>query len=105
MRVYFMLYIEDTDHKSDGRVELFLNDKAAQSAMEAAYARTLHALRFNTDSHSRDHYCKCQKSFAIIADGENCYSWSIGQRKFAGAADCLAARNALETVNAYPTRR
>ncbi len=93
MRVYFLLYIEDTDRKSDGRVELFLNDKAAQTAMEAAYAKTLHALRFNKDRRGRDRYCKCQKSFAIIADGENCYSWSIGQRKFAGAADCLAAYN------------
>ncbi len=105
MGVYFLLYIEDTDNKSDGRVDLFLNDEAAQSAMEADYARTLQALRFNTDSYSGDHYCKCQKSFAIIADGENFYSWSIGRRKHAGAADCLAASGGAETVNAYPSRR
>jgi len=105
MRVCFLLYIEDTDSKSDGRVDLFLNNEAAQSAMEAAYTRTLQTLRFNTESHSGDHYCKCKKSFAIIADGENFYSWSIGQRKFAGAADCLAARNVLETLNVYPNRQ
>ncbi len=104
MRVYFLLYIEDTDSKSDGRVDLFLNDKTAQSAMEAAYARTLQTLRFNTGSRSRNHYCKCQKSFAIIADGENVYSWSIGQRKYAGAADCFAARGASESMNAYTNR-
>jgi len=105
MGVYFLLYIEDTDTKSDGRVDLFLNDEAAQSAMETAYARTLQALRFNTDSHSGDHYCKCQKSFAIIADGENFYSWSIGQRKRAGAADCLAACSGSEILNMYPSCR
>ncbi len=93
MRVCFLLYIEDTDSKSDGRVDLFLNDEAARSAMEAAYARTLQALRFNTDNPGADHYCKCKKSFAIIADGENFYSWSIGRRKFAETADCLAARD------------
>lgn len=87
MRVYFLLYIEDTDNKSDGKVDLFLSGEAAQSAMEAAYARTLQTLRFNTDRHSGDHYCKCRRSFAIIADGENLYSWSIGRRKFAGAAE------------------
>jgi len=105
MRVCFLLYIEDTDSKSDGRVDLFLNNEAAQSAMEAAYTRTLQTLKFNTESHSGDHYCKCKKSFAIIADGENFYSWSIGQRKFAGTADCLAARNVLETLNVYPNRQ
>jgi len=105
MKVCFLLYIEDTDNKSDGRVDLFLNAEAAQSAMKAAYARTLQTLRFNTGSHSGDHYCKCKKSFAIIADGENFYSWSIGQRKFAGAADCLAAHSVLETLNAYPNHR
>ncbi len=87
MKVYFLLYIEDTNNKSDGKVDLFLNDEAAQSAMEAAYAKTLQTLRFNTDSHSGDRYCKCRRSFAIIADGENFYSWSIGQRKFTEGAE------------------
>lgn len=105
MRVYFLLYIEDTNDKGDGKVELFLNNEAAQSAMEAAYARTLQALRFDTGSRSGDHYCKCKKSYAIIADGENFYSWSIGQRKFAGTADCLAARSILEPLRGNPNRR
>ncbi len=104
MKVYFLLYIEDTDNNSDGRVDLFLNDEAAQSAMESAYARTLQTLGFKVGRRRRDRYCKCKKSFAIIADGENFYSWSIGQRKFAGAADCLAVRNGLETLNVHPNR-
>ncbi len=85
MGVYFLLYIEDIDNKSDGKVNLFLSDEAAQSAMEAAYARTLQTLRLCTDGRSGDCYCQCRESFAIIANGENFYSWSIGQRKFAGA--------------------
>jgi len=106
MTVCFLLYIEDTDSKSDGKVELFLNDEAAQSAMEAAYKETLQTLRFDADSRGGDHYCRCKKSFAIIADGENFYSWSIGQRKFSETADCFAARNILrETLNACPGRR
>ncbi len=105
MRVCFLLYIEDTDNKSGGKVDLFLNDEAVRSAMEAAYARTLQTLRFDEDTHSGDHYCKCKKSFAIIADGENFYSWSIGRRKFAGTADCLAARSVLETLHMYPNRQ
>jgi len=100
-----MLYIEDTDRKSGGKVDLFLNDEAAQSAMEAAYAKTLQALRFDAGSSSEKHYCKCKKSFAIIADGENCYSWSIGQWKFADAEGCMAARSVLDTLNVYPNRR
>lgn len=106
MTVCFLLYIEDTDSKSDGRVELFLNGEAARTAMETAYAETLRALRFDADSRSGDHYCRCKKSFAIIADGENFYSWSIGQRKFAEAADCFAVRSALRgTPCACPGRR
>ncbi len=105
MKVYFLLYIEDTNNKNDGRVDLFLNNEAAQTAMDAAYAETLKTLRFKARSRRGDRYCKCKKSFAIIADGENFYSWSIGQRKFAGTADCLAARNVLEIWNAYPSHR
>jgi len=106
MTVCFLLYIEDTDNKSDGRVELFLNGEAAQTAMETAYKETLQTLRFDADSCSGDHYCKCKKSFAIIADGENFYSWSIGQRKFSETSDCCAAHNILQgTLNPCPGRR
>lgn len=80
MNVYFLLYLEDTKAGSASRVELFLREPAAQKALKTAYAKTLQRLHFDTAVYSASHYCGCSDSTAIITDGEDNYSWSIGVR-------------------------
>ena len=80
MNVYFLLYLEDTKAGSASRVELFLRKPAAQKALKTAYTKTLWRLHFDTTIYSASHYCGCNDSTAIITDGEDNYSWSIGVR-------------------------
>ena len=80
MKIEFLLSMEDTVNGSTSRVELFSKKTAALEALNAAYAETLLRLRFDTSAYSENHYCNCNASAAIITDGEDNYSWSVGAR-------------------------
>lgn len=86
MKVYFLLYMEGTKTRCTNQIDLFLEEPAAQAALESAYAGTLQRLQFDTSAYGEDHYCGCNGSTAIITDGEDNYSWSVGVREVPKAA-------------------
>ena len=71
MKCYYLLYMEDTKTSSATRVDLFQEKSEAQKVMETAYAETILRLGFDT---------------AIIMDGEDNYSWSVGVREMLALA-------------------
>ena len=79
--MYVLLYMEDTQSRRINTVALFSEEADALAEMENAYSRTIERLKFDTGSYSADHYCGRSESFAIIADGQDNYSWSVGVRK------------------------
>lgn len=81
MKVYFLLYMEDTRTRCTNQVELFPEESAAQRALETAYTNTIQKLQFDTTTYNEEHYCGCNGSTAIITDGEDNYSWSVGVRE------------------------
>lgn len=81
MKVYFLLYMEDTKANSTNRIELFPEEPAAQAALESAYAETIQRLQFDVSAYRENHYCGCNGSTAVITDGEDNYSWSVGVRE------------------------
>ena len=81
MKCYYLLYMEDTKTSSATRVDLFQEKSEAQKAMETAYAETILRLGFDTSICNETHCCGCNRSAAIIMDGEDNYSWSVGVRE------------------------
>lgn len=87
MKIYFLLYMEDTSAGNQTHVELFLKELSAQKAMETEYAETIRRLRFDDSAYSEDHCCSCGKSTAIITNGQDNYSWSVGVREMTAPTD------------------
>ena len=81
MTVHFLLSMEDSEDHDRVEVRLFLDEAEAKDAMETAYFNTIKRLNFDTASYSERHYCSCGESFAIITEGEDNYSWSIGKQE------------------------
>lgn len=91
MTIHFLLSMKDDGTQDSVNVQLFLDRAQAKSAMEAAYSDTIKRLNFDTASYSERHYCGCGESFAIITEGEDNYSWSIGEREVACPKKPLAS--------------
>lgn len=81
MKQYFLLYMEDTDSKSSNMVQWFSEELDAQKTLKDAYVETIQRLQFDTAVCTETHYCGCSGSTAIITDGEDNYSWSVGMRE------------------------
>ena len=81
MSVYFLLCMEDGESAGHAKVELFPDKELARQRMEAVYTETIQRLNFDTAAFTEQHYCGCNAFCAIIVDGEEQYSWSIGKRE------------------------
>lgn len=81
MTVHFLLSMEDSATRDSVEVRLFSDKAEAKIAMETAYFDTIKRLNFDTTTHSERHYCGCGEFFAVITEGEDNYSWSIGKQE------------------------
>lgn len=77
MKVYILIYKEDTDGCYETRVSPYSSEGPAREEMEAAYAEKLQEIHFDTSVQNVCHSCCCTKRSASIEDEMDFYSWSI----------------------------
>ena len=77
MKVYILIYKEDTDGCYETKVSPYSSEDPAREEMESAYAEKLQEISFDVSEQSDDHRCICTKRSAGIEDGMDYYSWTI----------------------------
>lgn len=77
MKVYILIYKEDTDGCYETRVSPYSSESPAREEMEIAYAEKLQEIHFDVSVQNGFHSCRCTKQSASIEDETDCYSWHI----------------------------
>lgn len=77
MKIYILIYKEDTDDRYETVVSPYSAEDPAIEEMEAAYAEKLQELHFDVSVQNDDHRCFCEKCCARIESGMDYYSWVI----------------------------
>ncbi len=84
MKVYILIYKEDTDGCYEIRVSPYSSEGPAREEMETAYAKKLQEISFDMSEQSDDHCCNCTNRSAYIEDGTDYYSWTIEEHDLQG---------------------
>ena len=81
MKIYCLLFIENSHAGHLFAVDPFLNHESALAAMRADYERKLAALPFDVSLQTEWHRCSCEKNLASIIDGTGTYIWCVQERE------------------------
>ena len=81
MKIYCLLFCENSHAGHLTAADPFLYHESAQAAMKAAYERKLATLPFDVSLQTEWHRCSCEKNLASILDGAGTYTWCIQERE------------------------
>lgn len=77
MKMYVLIYLENSDNGCNAEAFSFLDDVQAAAKMREAYEKALKSTEFDVDEQTDDHYCRVCDTEAVIVDGLDSYSWRI----------------------------
>jgi len=77
MKVYILIYKEDTDDDNRTQVIPYSAEGPAREEMESAYEKKLKELHFDVSKQKDGHCCTLAKRCAYIESGADYYSWDI----------------------------
>lgn len=89
MKMYVLIYLENSDNGCNAEAFSFLDDAQAAAKMREAYEKALKSTEFDVDEQADDHYCHACDTEAVIVDGLDSYSWRIEEHE-------LDVRTAIE---------
>jgi hypothetical protein len=81
MKVYILIYKEDTGGCYETRVSPYSSRDPAREEMESAYAEKLQEISFDVSEQSDGHRCGCTNQSACIEDGMDYYSWTVEEHE------------------------
>lgn len=81
MKIYCLLFSENSHAVHLSAADPFLNHESALAAMRADYERKLAALPFDVSLQTEWHRCSCEKNLASIIDGTGTYTWCVQERE------------------------
>lgn len=81
MKIYCLLFIENSHAVHLSAADPFLDHEAALAAMRVNYERKLAALPFDISLQADWHRCSCEKDLASIIDGAHTYTWCVQERE------------------------
>lgn len=81
MKIYCLLFSENSHAGHLSAADPFLDHEAALAAMRAGYEHKLAALPFDVSLQIDWHRCSCGKDLASIIDGTGTYTWCVQERE------------------------
>lgn len=77
MKVYILIYKEDTDDDNRTQVSPYSAEGPAKEEMKSSYEKKLQEFHFDVSVQKDSHCCYCAERCAYIENGEDYYSWDI----------------------------
>ena len=81
MKIYILIYEEDSDNRCGADVLHYTTEEAAVEAMREKYRASLEKLDHNVDEQTEDYNCSCKKYSANIVEAEDGYYWRVEARE------------------------
>lgn len=81
MKIYILLYEQDTDYGCGAEVSAFIRKEDAQAAMRAGWESSVESWEYNAKEHKDEDECYCEEESAVIRDGMDSVRWHIEEQK------------------------
>ena len=77
MKIYVLVYEQDTDCGCDAEVSTFIHKEDAQATMRAGWEESVESWEYNSKEHKDEDECYCEEESAVIRDGMDSVRWRI----------------------------
>ena len=77
MKIYVLVYEQDTDCGCDAEVSTFIRKEDAQATMRAGWEESVESWEYNSKEHKDEDECYCEEESAVIRDGMDSVRWRI----------------------------
>ena len=77
MKIYVLVYEQDTDCGCDAEVSTFIRKEDAQATMRAGWEESVESWEYNSKEHKDEDECYCEEESAVIRDGMDSVRWHI----------------------------
>lgn len=81
MKIYLLIYEQDTDCGYNTDVSTFINKEDAQTAMRADWEDSVKGWEYNSKEHKDEDECYCEDNSAVIRDGMDSVRWRIEEQE------------------------
>ncbi len=81
MKVYTLLYHENSDYTCSANVTVLTSKEDAQELMRQCYEAFLENSEFNTSAMTDEYYASISDESAIVVDGMDSYNWEIEEHE------------------------
>lgn len=80
MKIYMLLYKQDTDCGCDAEATAFIRKEDAQAVMRASWEKSVESWEYNAKEHKDEDECYCEEESAVIRDGMDSVYWCIEEQ-------------------------
>lgn len=80
MKIYILLYEQDTDYGCGAEVSAFIRKEDAQAAMRVGWESSVESWKYNAKEHKDEDECYCEEESAVIRDGMDSVRWHIEEQ-------------------------